>query len=222
MSDRRLMGIIAERDAEIARLKAALLEQGRELERWKHGEQIEGDYVCPDSLALTEARKELDAMRNAAPDRAGLVATIVKVVADRDAARAEVERLRGERDELADECDRAKAIFDRGGRDGLRIPDEIPLHEKVTGLYAERNDARADAAALRERLTRIERFDTPWPLRCVLERLIGAAEHLLRDHDCDAHGWEVVQPACAAAEEIRRALAAPGEPAQTKEDKPHG
>lgn len=29
----------------------------RELERWRHGQQIEGDYVCPDSLRLLELEK---------------------------------------------------------------------------------------------------------------------------------------------------------------------
>lgn len=34
----------------------------RELERWRHGNMIEGDFVCPDSLALTEARAECEAL----------------------------------------------------------------------------------------------------------------------------------------------------------------
>ena len=38
-----------------AKLEAA----ERELERWKHGEQVEGDYVCPDSVALTEAQSRI-------------------------------------------------------------------------------------------------------------------------------------------------------------------
>lgn len=46
----QLAVMIAERDA-----------LGRELERWRHGATIEGDFVCPDSLALaamTSARDE--------------------------------------------------------------------------------------------------------------------------------------------------------------------
>jgi hypothetical protein len=34
-----------------------------ELERWRHGNTIEGDFVCPDSLALTEVTAERDRMR---------------------------------------------------------------------------------------------------------------------------------------------------------------
>jgi len=45
----------------------------RELERWKHGAQIEGDYVCPDSLALSEAlRVNVDLTRQLAEARAAL------------------------------------------------------------------------------------------------------------------------------------------------------
>lgn len=33
-------------------------------------------------------------------------------------------------------------------------------------------------------------MSTPWPLPDVLAKLIAATEHLLRDHDCDAHGHE--------------------------------
>jgi hypothetical protein len=35
----------------------------RELERWRHGVQIEGDYVCPDSLRMTEALAEVERLR---------------------------------------------------------------------------------------------------------------------------------------------------------------
>ena len=33
-------------------------------------------------------------------------------------------------------------------------------------------------------------YDTPWPTALCLKRLVDAADHLLNDHDCDAHGWE--------------------------------
>jgi len=43
----------------------------RELERWKHGAQIEGDFVCLDSLALSEAlRVNADLTRQLAEARA--------------------------------------------------------------------------------------------------------------------------------------------------------
>ena len=46
----------------IADLTRQLAEANRELERWRHGVTIEGDFVCPDSLALSEARAELRAV----------------------------------------------------------------------------------------------------------------------------------------------------------------
>jgi hypothetical protein len=41
--------------------------------------------------------------------------------------------------------------------------------------------------------------DTPWPLRDVLTRLADAADHLLKDHSCDAHGYEGLGDARDAA-----------------------
>lgn len=47
----------------LARAVISLLDQlsssTRELERWRHGVPIEGDYVCPDSLELTETKRRL-------------------------------------------------------------------------------------------------------------------------------------------------------------------
>jgi len=52
----------------------------------------------------------------------------------------------------------------------------------------------------------------PWSLLETLSKLVGAAEHLLGDHACDAHGWEGVDQAAKAGrrhiEAIRAALAA--------------
>ncbi len=58
-------GAVAVGDA-VEDLRLALAERDaalRELERWRHGVTIEGDFVCPDSLALTEAlsRSQSDA-----------------------------------------------------------------------------------------------------------------------------------------------------------------
>lgn len=51
-------------------------------------------------------------------------------------------------------------------------------------------------------------FDTPWPIHEVLARLADAADHLLRIHDCDAHGHELVRSAEQAARRIVRTLLA--------------
>lgn len=60
--------IMAQMDAAVARTerdqaRADLAAANRELERWRHGVTVEGDFVCPDSVALTEARAEADRMR---------------------------------------------------------------------------------------------------------------------------------------------------------------
>ena len=44
------------------------------------------------------------------------------------------------------------------------------------------------------------RISEEWSLPATLARLAGAANHLLRDHDCDAHGYEGVTSALRAAE----------------------
>ena len=43
-------------------------------------------------------------------------------------------------------------------------------------------------------------MEEEWSLPATLARLAGAANHLLRDHDCDAHGYEGVISALRAAE----------------------
>jgi hypothetical protein len=44
---------------DVKRLRAQVASLERELERWRHGVTIEGDHVCPDSLALNDARSAL-------------------------------------------------------------------------------------------------------------------------------------------------------------------
>jgi len=51
-------------------------------------------------------------------------------------------------------------------------------------------------------------LDTSWPLDDVLTKLCDAADHLLKDHDCDAHGWELVGSARDAGRAILQRLSA--------------
>ena len=53
-----------------------------------------------------------------------------------------------------------------------------------------------------------------WPLPDLLERLAGAVEHLMHDHNCDAHGWEERDGASMRAREHAKRLRAllPPEP----------
>lgn len=62
--------------------------------------------------------------------------------------------------------------------------------------------ARADAAETR--LRAVLAVETPWPLHDVLARLVGAVDHLAKEHDCDRHGHELD---ARAAVEARRILA---------------
>jgi hypothetical protein len=47
----------------------------------------------------------------------------------------------------------------------------------------------AESSALERALGR----DKPWSIADVLDKLADAAAHLLNDHNCDEHGWELVQ-----------------------------
>lgn len=51
--------------AEVERLKEQVTARERELERFRHGVTLEGDFICPDSLALTEARAKLASIERA-------------------------------------------------------------------------------------------------------------------------------------------------------------
>jgi len=63
-----------------------------------------------------------------------------------------------------------------------------------------RVELAAEVAASRSRFSHIlARDDTPWSLETTLQTLADAADHLMRDHDCDAHGHEQVIEAVASA-----------------------
>ena len=55
---------------------------------------------------------------------------------------------------------------------------------------------------LEEQLAAVLAMDKPRPLSAVLKKLLEATDHLLRDHDCDAHGWELIDGAKRAAETL--------------------
>jgi len=66
------------------------------------------------------------------------------------------------------------------------------LTEKANGLEQYLAPLKAENERLRARLDEVLAIGQPWPLRDVLKRLAEAATHLLREHDCDAHGYEEV------------------------------
>lgn len=77
----------------------------------------------------------------------------------------------------------------------LRVPEEVRL--QIGARERDRDENRAGMQRLEAerdqavaRIAAIQALDTPWPLFEVLRRLCDAADHLLRDHDCDVHGYE--------------------------------
>lgn len=70
LHNEQLGKVCRERDAALRAiddLTRQLAEANRELERWRHGVTIEGDFVCLDNLALSDARAELRAIGKAKP-----------------------------------------------------------------------------------------------------------------------------------------------------------
>lgn len=63
------------------------------------------------------------------------------------------------------------------------------------------------ARSAASRLALIEAKDTAYPLTEILRRLADAADHLLGDHSCDAHGYEGLGLARDAARRILAGLA---------------
>ena len=100
------------------------------------------------------------------------------------AAESEVERLRAE----------------------LAAIDRALAGEPVPPDASERVRRVADAVTWERRCRYMMASDTPYPLLDVLERLAGAADHLLGEHNCDNHGWEIVGGARDSAREIVRRL----------------
>lgn len=58
----------------------------------------------------------------------------------------------------------------------------------------------------RDKLADVLAMDTPWPLRDVLTKFIESTDHLMNDHGCDAHGYELVCGARDHAKRIRAIL----------------
>ena len=79
-----------------------------------------------------------------------------------------------------------------------------PAVDRLKALLAQPSSASAgDAEAL------ASGNDTAWPLRSVLNVLANAADHLLRDHNCDEHGWEMTSAARDAARALLAAAPSP-------------
>ena len=61
------------RDVEIARLRADNAALLREVERWRHGVTVEGDFICPDTLIGDELAKAAEPIVLKLRDGEGIV-----------------------------------------------------------------------------------------------------------------------------------------------------
>jgi hypothetical protein len=98
--------------------------------------------------------------------------------------------------------------------DSMTQDERADLHIEILQEMGKRADRRiadlehqlsardAEIARLREAL----RLDQPYPVTSVLTKLADAADHLLNDHSCDSHGYELVGSARDHAREIVAAL----------------
>lgn len=59
---------------ELERWKARCAAQARELERWRHGSTIEGDFVCPYEFDLLQRDKEIERLNALVEDLLILIA----------------------------------------------------------------------------------------------------------------------------------------------------
>jgi len=89
----------------------------------------------------------------------------------------------------------------------IPFPDHIPV-----GHYNSYHSGYADALRVeRQRMQKVlaELFgmSTAWPVTDVLDKLADATQHLMNDHNCDHHGWELanggIERARAYAASIR-------------------
>lgn len=73
---------------------------------------------------------------------------------------------------------------------------------EVESLRAQLLEALAERNQLGSLVTNVLRMHLSYSLPSVLEHLVRAVDHLLHDHSCDGHGYEVVGSARDAAQEI--------------------
>ena len=198
-----------------------------ELERWRHGRQVEGDYVCPDSLALgaakarlAEVEEELRAVNVAADDWEEL-AEREKTRADRAEARlAEAERERRlEQDIISASLDEFALSHQPPGttlgaavRDCVTALRKRLAEERAERIWrgAERDDARQTVEMCATRIRELERErDEALKTANDIERDVARTNRLLR---------EELEAAKARVKELERVAEANVAAAETAAD----
>lgn len=173
----RLMAEVTTLRAELleARTDATLrLEAMRTLRAELDAARLERDEIREDDAAC---RAALASERERA-ERAEQMAEIHK--REGDQARQDYCKAAEERHEAREERRRS----------GARADANLQRAEEAESALSA---SRAEAERLREALRSVLAFDQPWNLPDVLDRLANAADHLLTDHGCDTHGWEMAR-----------------------------
>lgn len=129
-----------------------------------------------------------------------------RLTKDREEARALVRRFEAcEQSDWVDDAE-VSSMFKAFGRAITRWDAEPSEVAAPVDQCAPQGKAAQAHCASCEKLQKTLRLDSPWSFISVLERLADAADHLLKGHDCDAHGWEGIGLARNAAREIVRSL----------------
>jgi len=81
----------------------------------------------------------------------------------------------------------------------IRARDQGLTDDWLSQPTEDRRKLLAEVDRLKAERDALLALDTPWPLHEVLSRLVLAADHLADDHACDAHGYEGLYEAVAAA-----------------------
>ncbi len=111
--------------------------------------------------------------------------------------RGNTERLRTLKiKQLRAELDKAKkAILEYEQAEASVCPEDVGVVRYVTALQTQLAKAKDENERLREVIV----DDSAYPLLLCLETLTDAADHLLTDHNCDRHGYELIGSASKAA-----------------------
>ena len=86
------------------------------------------------------------------------------------------------------------------------IANKTGMRNKIEAYFTPLYLAQVERAEKAEKeVIQIRKLDNAWSLHSVMETLIEASEHLLRDHDCDIHRHEELQAAIESGQKWLKA-----------------
>lgn len=131
------------------------------------------------------------------------------------AALAEVQRLTGKVDRLTAERTEALTLIAAAGDYAHDQIGPVGLIDAVNNLITDtdelrrqgwREDADVDRLNAEREAFRVQLLGRAYGLPSAIERLCVGADHLLNDHNCDAHGYETLIAARDSAREMLQVL----------------